>query len=144
MTPLIDGFYLSDRMHSEEWHAGVRMTDDYFRFLKFFHDGFWLRCDHRSALFDFPDFVRKFDLTEWRQNHMNLSPPSSEERDGGELFQFGTFQSGWWSIHLSFHSPRAQTTFTHKVSVSEKGRELRGWKHRFIFHPEQDLKTSGL
>jgi len=144
MSPSLDGFYLSDRIHSEDWHAGIKMTDEYFRFLKFFRGGFWLWCDHRSPGFDFATFVREFDLPKWRDRHLRLSPPTSTERDGGHLFEFGTYRLEGSEILASFYSPITETTFGHRLSILDEGRTLRGWNHPFIFHPDPGTSEQAL
>lgn len=73
MRPHFDGYYLSSRMRSEDWHAGVCMVRDYFRYLKLFADGRWLQADRATSTFDFPSHVagvRRQDFrTGWAGRH---------------------------------------------------------------------------
>lgn len=135
MTPLFHGHYVSEVIHKEEWHAGVKMTEDYFRFLKFFPDGYWLWCDYGNTKLDFPAFVANFDLEKWRRNHMHISPPVSDERDGGYLFQFGTHRMDGDKVILTFHSRIVSFTPKSELSVLNEGKSLSGFNSRFTFHP---------
>ena len=134
MSPLTNGYYQSDRIHVEDWHAGVKMTSDYFRFVKFFEDGFCLWCDYGTLELDFQRFLRGFDIEKWRKEHLKLSPPTSAERDGGHLFEFGIFVLHGQEIILSFSCPIAEMTFQHTLTILNNGQELRGWNQRFRFH----------
>jgi len=136
MSPLTDGYYLSEQFHTEEMHAGVRMQDDFYRFLKFFPGGLWLWSDRNRDDFDFATLVRHFDLPHWRANHRRESPPTSRERDGAYLFQFGTYRSDGDQTVVSFFCPLAEMEFSYNVSVTQGGTCLTGWKHAFDFHPD--------
>lgn len=134
MKPLIDGYYLSEQFRTEEMHAGVRMQDAYFRFLKLFPDGFWLWSDKNRDDFDFPQFVRQFDLNHWRTNHKTESPPTAPDRDGGHLFEFGTYATDGNVTIVSFYSSIAEMEFSYNISLSDDGTRLTGWKRDFRFH----------
>src|SRR5262249_52426824 len=57
MLPRFDGYYLSDRQRSEEWHAGVHMVEEYFDYLKLFESGVWLRKNHPTQELDFGAYL---------------------------------------------------------------------------------------
>ena len=135
MTPLTNGYYLSDLIQHEERHAGVRMTNAYYRFLQFFPDGFWLWSDRNRWDFDFTSFVSSLNLAEMRLNPRSVSPASSLECDGGHVFEFGTFRMNGSEIVLSLFSPTEQMTFDSRAHVVDSGRELRTGNQRFLWRP---------
>jgi len=57
MEPRFDGYYLSGRQRSEDWHAGVCMVREYFRYLKLFQHGLWLLKDHPTPDLDFVGYL---------------------------------------------------------------------------------------
>jgi len=128
MLPLTNGYYLSELMTSEEWHAGVLMAERYFRFLQFFTDGFWVWSDRSDCNFDFPGFVESLDLAKMCGDPKAIWPPAAV--GGGHLFEFGTFQADGNEIVLSFYSPLSQSTLEFRAYVVDEGRELRAFETR--------------
>ncbi|MFO0800288.1 MAG: hypothetical protein U0804_22705 [Gemmataceae bacterium] len=57
MNPRFDGYYGSPLLRHEDWHAGVHMVEEYYRFLKFFERGTWLTKDHPKRNLDFPRYL---------------------------------------------------------------------------------------
>lgn len=58
MRPRCDGYYLSGLQRREDWHAGVRMVDEYYCYLQFFDDGRWLWKHHPTTDLDFRHYLR--------------------------------------------------------------------------------------
>lgn len=133
MKPLTNGHYLSEQFHTEEMHAGVRIYDSYYRFLQFFTDGFWLWSSRNSDHFDFSAFVRDFDHEYWRSNHRKVSRPTSRDRDGDYLFQFGTYVTNGKEITTTFYCPIAEMPFSYRLTLAASGAFITGWNNHFRF-----------
>lgn len=57
MIPRFDGYYRSPLLRREDWHAGVHMVEEYYRFLKLFECGTWLAKDHPTPNLDFRRYM---------------------------------------------------------------------------------------
>lgn len=135
MFPRTDGYYVSDRIDREEWHAGVRMAASFFRFLQFFPDGFWLWSDRSYSSFDVPAFVADFDHAGWRLEHRSRLRPTSREREGGYLFEFGTWQVREDQVTLTTYCPLAEMSRDFDLTIIANAQWLLGWNCRLVFHP---------
>jgi hypothetical protein len=78
MSPRFDGYYLSDRMRSEDWHAGVCMVREYYRYLKLFADGRWLHKDHPTTNLDFSAYLSGVRRRDFRDGWAGRHPCDSE------------------------------------------------------------------
>ncbi len=75
-------YYRTNLIHSEEWHAGVLMTEDYYSYMKLFEDGFWLSKKHDRADFDFRGFLASLDIDRAKQAYSaEENPPLGADGD---------------------------------------------------------------
>ena len=74
MTPRLDGYFLSGRQRSVDWHAGVRMAEVYFEYLKLYEDGFWLSKSHPTPDFDFRNYLAGINEETFREGALGRGP----------------------------------------------------------------------
>src|SRR5262249_42920726 len=134
LADLCSGYFVSGLICTEDWHAGVRMVDRYHRFLRFFSDGWWLWTDRDSRDgFDFRAFVAALDFTSIRATVPRPSPPTSPERDGGHLYEIGSYVLEEDRVRMTIHSAIAEWDFDFEVHFGKTGNELLGFSSRFEF-----------
>ena len=81
MTPRCDGYFLSGRQRSEDWHAGVCMVKEFFDYLKLFEDRFWLSKTHPTPDLDFPGYLADIGIGQALRLGIADRDPRDEEHD---------------------------------------------------------------
>src|SRR5262249_13352477 len=98
MQPQFDGFYLSGRLRSEDWHAGVCWVREYVRYLKLFEDGRWLLRDHPAPDLNFPAYLAGVTEQDFRNGWAGHDPLDREYDFIHQTGQFSQVGDGLLSV----------------------------------------------
>ena len=137
-----DGYYRSDLLRSEDWHAGVRMTDEYYRFVSFFSDQYWIWTDRSESQMDVAEFLSTLDLKHLRENHRRVDPPTTVARDHNYLYQFGTYGVDRDEIQMTFHSSLADLDLNFSMKIVGDGEILEGFGGTFRYSDPNALTSN--
>lgn len=90
-----DGFYKSNLRTSEEWHAGVKIVEEYFSYLKFLPGLRWISTNwypefNKGEDLDFGEFLEELDIEQVFLSQK--APPSCPKRDYNFMYHRGTYE----------------------------------------------------
>jgi hypothetical protein len=134
-----DGYYLSDRQRTEEWHAGVHMVEDYYEYLKLFEDGLFLRKSHPTPDFDFSAYLGKITQQAFQDGLAGRHPLDADydflHQTGRFIVRESTLEFEFRHFLVIMHEfRRNMRIISHDRLVSESGAE-------YAFHPFEDAAT---
>lgn len=78
MRPRFDGYYTSGFQWREEWHAGVRMVDEWYGYLKLFESGEWIEARHPTSRFDFEKYAARLTERDFEEGWTGRHPYDAE------------------------------------------------------------------
>ena len=102
-----NNYYKSNLQTSEEWHAGAKIIEKYYTFLKVYPNGRWISTNWypeyvEGKELDFNEFLKSLDIDYlFSSNHC---PPTSVDRDHNFLYQRGTYKikNNFLELNCSF------------------------------------------
>lgn len=97
-------YYKSNLQTYEDWHAGAKIIERYYSYLKLYPDGKWISTNW------YPDYVdgKELDFIEFLESldigylfSSNHCPPTSADRDHNFMYHRGTYEVKGDSLQLT-------------------------------------------